>query len=90
MPLAGGTVLQMDQVASSYQGILWYYRERCENSNLDCHQRLHSGSDCQEGTTNRAEFGRNPANSQHRPFRESSYYTSTYEKSFAKRKFAIS
>jgi len=90
VPLAGRNLFQVDQAIPSNQNIFWHYRERCKDSNLDCHQRLRSCSDCQEGTENRAEFGRNPANSQHCTFRESSYYASTYEKSFAKRKFPIS
>jgi len=74
---------QIDQAVLAYQDVLWHHRERCEDSNLDCRQRLCSGSDCQKRTQSRAEFGRNLANSQHCTFRESPCYTSTYEKSFA-------
>jgi len=90
VPTADRNFFQMEQAILANQNIFWHYRERCEDSNLDCHRRLRSSSDCQEGIANRDEFGRNPANSQHCPFRKSSYYTSTYEKSFAKRKFSIS
>ncbi len=72
------------------QNIFWNQYQRREDSNLDCYQRLRSGSDCQERTQNRTEFGRNLANSQHCTFRESSYYTSTYEKYVAKRKLSVS
>ena len=90
MSLADRNFLQMDQAVPANQNILWHNRERGEDSNLDCHQRLCFGGNCQEGTENRDEFGRNSANSQHCTFRESSYYTSTYEKSFAKWKLSIS
>ena len=84
IPLANRNIFQMDQAIPSYQNVFWHHRKRGEDPNLDCHQRLRFGSDCQEGTENRAEFGRNPANSQHCTFRESTYYTSTYEKCIAK------
>jgi hypothetical protein len=90
MPLADRNLFQMDQAMPAYQNIFWHYRERSEDSNLDCHQRLRSGSDYQERTQNQAEFGQNLANSQHCTFRESSYYTSTYEKYVAKRKLSVS
>jgi len=73
VPMADRNLFQMDQAIHANQNIFWHYQERGENSNLDRHQRLHSGIDCQEGTANRVEFGQNPANSQHCPFRESSY-----------------
>ena len=87
MPMADRNLLQMDQAIPANQNIFRHNRERGEDANLDCHQRLRFGGDCQEGTENRAEFGRNPANSQHCTFRESPYYTSTYEKYFAKWNF---
>ena len=40
IPLAGRTVLQMDQTASSNQGVLWDQRERREDSDLDCRRHL--------------------------------------------------
>jgi len=90
IPLANRNLFQMDQAIPAYQNIFRYYQERSEDSNLDCYQRLRSGCDCQERTRNQAEFGRNLANSQHCTFRESSYYTSTYENSFAKRRLPTS
>ena len=88
VPLADRNLFQMDQAIPANQNIFWQHRERSEDSNLDCHQRLRSSSDCQEGTENRTEFGRNPANSQHCTFRKSPYDTSTYENCFAKWKWA--
>jgi hypothetical protein len=90
MSLADRNLLQMDQAVPANQNIFRHDREHGKDSNLDCYQRLRSGSDRQERTRNRPEFGRNPANSQHCTFRESSYYTSTYEKSFAKQKYSYS
>ena len=90
MPLADRNLFQMDQAISANQNVFWHYRKRRQDPNMDCHQRLRFGSDCQEGTENRVEFGRNLANSQHCTFRESPYYTSTYEKPFAKQKCSFS
>ena len=90
VPMANRNLLQMDQAIPANQNIFWHHRECGEDSNLDCHQHLCFGGDCQKGTENRVEFGRNPANSQHCALRESPYYASTYEKCFAKRKFPIS
>ena len=90
VPMADRNLLQMDQAIPANQNIFWHHRERGEDSNLDCHQRLRFSGDCQKGTEDRAEFVRNLANSQHRAFRESLYYRSTYEKCFAKWKFSIS
>jgi hypothetical protein len=61
MSLADRNLFQMGQAIPANQNIFWYYRERSEDSNLDCHQRLCFGGDCQEGTENRDEFERNPA-----------------------------
>jgi len=90
MPLADRNLFQMDQTISANQDVLRNFRECREDSNLDCHQRLRSGRNRQERTQNRTEFGRNLANSQHCTFRESPYYTSTYEKCFAKPKSWVS
>ena len=43
MPVAGRVVLQMDQAASSYQSFLWHFRERCQNSSVDCCLHLPAG-----------------------------------------------
>jgi hypothetical protein len=88
--LADRNFLQVEQAIPAYQDIFWHERERGKDSNLDCCQYLRLGSDCQERTPNRTEFGRNLANSQHCGFRESSCYTSTYKKYVAKRILSIS
>jgi len=90
VPLADRNLFQMDQAIPANQNILRHHQERCEDSNLDCYQRLCLGGDCQERAQNRAEFGRNLANSQHCTFRESSYYASTYENYVAKQKLPVS
>ena len=90
VPLADRNLFQMDQAIPANQNIFWQHRERSEDPNLDCYQHLRFDSDCQERTQNQAEFGRNPTNSQHCTFRESSYYTSTYEKYVAERKTPMS
>ncbi len=90
MSLADRNLFQMDQTVPANQNIFWQYRERSEDPNLDSHQHLRSGRNRQERTQNRTEFKRNPANSQHCTFRESLYYTSTYENYVAKQKTPMS
>ena len=65
-------------------------RQRCQDPDMNRNQRVCAGGDCQEGTENRVEFGRNPANSQHYAFRASAYGTSTYEQCVAKCNLPIS
>ena len=50
MPMAGGTLLQMDQTALTHQGLLWDLRKRHQNSNLDRDQHLCTGGDPEKGT----------------------------------------
>ena len=90
VPLEHRNFFQMDQTVSANPDILWNQCQRRKDSNLDSHQHLRSCRNRQERTQNRTEFERNPANSQHRTFRESSYHTSTYESYFAKRKIPVS
>jgi hypothetical protein len=90
VPLADRNLLQMDQAIPANQNIFRHHQERGEDPNLDCHQRLRSYSNSQETTPNRAGFGRNHANSQHRAFRASADGTSTYEKCISKPKSCIS
>ena len=87
MPLEDRTVLQVDQTALANQGFLWNFRERSQNTNLDCCQHLLTRSYNEKRAEFATEFVRNPANSQHYDFPERPYYTSTYEKSPAKRKY---
>src|SRR5207249_5756457 len=39
-PMAGRTVLQVDQTTSAHQALFWYIRERSQNPNLDRGVRL--------------------------------------------------
>jgi hypothetical protein len=71
--LANRNLFQMDQAIPANQNLFRHQHQCRQNSNLDSYQRLRSCCDCQERTQNRAEFGRNLANSQHYAFRESSY-----------------
>jgi len=43
VPLAGRTLLQVDQAAPADQGLLWHQRERSEDANLDCSLGLRPG-----------------------------------------------
>jgi hypothetical protein len=78
VPLAGGTVLQMDQAASSYQGILWHYRERCEDTDMDCNLGLCVGSNNKKATGPGIESLHNSTDFECNLIRESVYFTSTY------------
>ncbi len=89
MPLADRNFLQMYQAVPLYKTVLRYESQRCQDPDLDRHQRLCSCCHCQERTKNRAEYWTNLSNSQHYTFREKPYSTSTYRKNTAKRKRAF-
>ena len=84
--LADRTVLQVAQTASAYQGVFRHIRQCRQDPDMDCRQRLCPDCHHKEGTATSAQFGRNPANPQHCPFRASPATTSTYENSCEKRK----
>jgi len=79
VPLANRNIFQMDQAISENQNIFRHQYQCRENSNLDSHKHLYSCGNCKERIENRAEYGRNTANSQHCTFRASADRTSTYE-----------
>src|SRR3954464_14291829 len=54
----------MDQTASADQSLLRYERERCEDTGVDCHQRLRARGHRQERTRDRTVSARNLANPQ--------------------------
>ena len=89
MPLADRNFLQMYQAVPLYKTVLRHESQRCQDPDLDRHQRLCSCCHCQERTKNRAEYWTNLSNSQHYTFREKPYHTSTYRKGAAKRKRAF-
>ena len=82
--LADRVVLQVDQTAPANQSILRHFAKRCQDSGMDCCQHLPGRRDHEERTRIKAEFVRNPANSQHYTFSERAYNTSTYENQTAK------
>jgi hypothetical protein len=45
LPLAGGTVLQVDQATSAYQIFLWYFGECSEDAGVDRSERLRARGD---------------------------------------------
>jgi len=87
MPLEDRTVLQMDQTTFANQGVLLNIRKRRQDTNMDRCQHLPNRSHNEKRAGFGAEFVRNPANPQHYDFPERPYYTSTYERSSAKRKY---
>jgi len=82
--LADRTVLQMDQAAPANQRLLRHLPECRQDPDMDSSQRLYRCCHNEEGTRTKAEFVRNPANSQHYTFSERPYKTSTYENKSAK------
>lgn len=78
VPLAGGTVLQMDQAASSYQVIVWHYRECSEDTNMDCNLGLRVGSNNKKATELGIKSLHNSTDFKCNVIRESAYFTSTY------------
>jgi len=87
--LANRNFLQMYQAVPLYKTVLRHESQRCQDPDLDRHQRLCSCCHCQERIKNRAEYWTNLSNSQHYTFREKPYHTSTYRKGAAKRKRAF-
>ena len=78
VPLAGGTVLQMDQTTPAYQSILRYYRERGEDTDMDCNLGLCAGSNNQKATESGFKSLHNSTDFEPNLIRESVYFTSTY------------
>jgi len=74
VPLASGTVLQMDQAASAHQGVLRHQRECCEDPNLDCRRGLCTRGHHPEATRPRGDPLPNPTDSQRHTFRENAHF----------------
>ena len=81
MPLAGGTVFQVDQAASPNQAILRHVRERREDANLDCHLGLRAGRDHEEAVESQGESLHNFTDFECDRFRENAHFTSLGEQS---------
>ncbi|MGF6979900.1 hypothetical protein QFZ94_008417 [Paraburkholderia sp. JPY465] len=52
-PLAGRTVLQVDQTAPAHQAIPWHKRERRQDANLVCGLHPRTDRNCQKGASTR-------------------------------------
>src|SRR5258705_919593 len=78
LSLADRVVFQVDQAASSYQGLLWHHRERSQNSNLD--RRLCLRPDCHRQKTAQriGQSLRTPTDFESYCFRKSSAYSTVY------------
>jgi len=83
LPLAGGTLLQMDQAKPAHQKFLWHFGERCQNSNLDRHISLYTGSHTQEATQYTGKSLHNYANPKRLGFRKNIAITNTYGNNYA-------
>src|SRR6185369_6316306 len=77
-PMASRTLLQMDQTASANQGVLRYYRECFEDSNLDRDLNLRAGRDRQETSKSARQSLQNSTDSQRQRFRENAALTGAF------------
>ena len=79
MSLADRTVFQMDQATLENQGILWHYRKRSENSNLDCHLGLCARSHPEKAPQYRPQSLHNSTDFERYIVRENAHFTSSYK-----------
>ena len=68
----------MDQAASSHQGILWHYRERCEDADMDCNLGLCVGSNNKKAIESGFESLHYSTDFECNLIRKSVYFTGTY------------
>src|SRR5208282_4691379 len=78
LPLASGTLFQMDQAKPAHQEFLRHFGERSQNSNLDCRLSLRTGRHTQEATQYPSESLHNFTNSERLGFRKNITITVTY------------
>src|SRR3990172_1170471 len=78
LPLAGRTVLQMDQAAPAHQSLLRYLGERGQDPDLDRHLRLRPRRHCQEAAKTRTQPLLNSTDSERDPFREKPHFAGTF------------
>ena len=86
VPMADRTVFQMDQTTPANQIILRHFHQRRQDPDMDRNQYICACSNYQKRVENSAKSCRNPANSQHSPFRENLAISSTYDKLFTKQR----
>jgi hypothetical protein len=67
----------MDQAALSYQGIFWYIREYCEDTDTDRNLGLCAGSNNQKAIESGFKSLHNSTDFERNLIRESVYFTST-------------
>jgi hypothetical protein len=77
-PLAGRVVLQMDQTTPSHQELLRHFRERLEDSNLDCDLGLCTRGHRQKGIATAGQSLQNVTDLQRHSFRENPHFTSSF------------
>src|SRR5882724_4206575 len=78
LSLAGGTVLQVDQATSSYQGLLWHQRQCREDSDLDRYLYLCLGGDRQKALEPRSQLVLRSTNFERDDLGENSDLTGTF------------
>src|SRR5579859_1545404 len=79
MPLADRTVLQVDQTTSAHRKVLWSFRERRQNANLDGYLGLLAVGGGQTTPAAGAQSVLHFANSQCQPVRENPTVAGTYQ-----------
>ena len=78
LSLAGGTVLQVDQATSSYQGLLWHQRQCREDSDLDRYLYLCLGGHRQKALEPRSQLVLRSTNFERDDLGENSDLTDTF------------
>ena len=78
MPMASGTVFQMDQATPENQNFLWYHRERCKDANLDCNNGLCPCCHHQETTPSGTKSLHNSTNIQRSYIRENPFNSGVF------------
>ena len=79
LPMAGGTVFQMDQAAPQNQGFLWHHRECCQNPDLDRHLGLCLGRHRQEDLESAPKSLHNFTDPKRHPFRKRTHLSGTFK-----------
>lgn len=85
LPMAGGTLFQMDQAKPAHQKFLWHFGERCQNSNLDRSVSIRLGSYTQKTTQYPGKSLYDSTNLKRLRIRKNAFVTTTYRSNFSAR-----
>jgi hypothetical protein len=72
----------MDQAASQNQSFLWNLRERCKDTDLNCHFRICVGGHSQETAQFGSESLHNSTDFKSHTFREDAHFAGSFDYQF--------